>query len=134
MTRWLSSSHIQLMPQDHMESLLNTYPRYGTSHKKMPEELLILQLKHLYEHKILLCHAIMALMITCYDTNIYRTISLWIHSLLLRKGDDPPVGTHVANSLSRTKDSYMLCQCDRNQKSFKLLNSLPRKLGCPPQS
>ena len=117
------------MCQDHVESLLNTYPRYGISHEEMPEELLILQLKHLYEHKILLCHAIMALMITCYDTNVYRIISLWIYSLLLRKGDDPPMGTHAANSLSQTKDSYMLCQCDGNQKSFKLLNSLPRKLG-----
>ena len=125
---------MRLTCQDHMESLLNIYPRYGASRKKMPEELSILQLKHLYEHKILHCHTIMALMIVCYDTNVYRIISLWIHSLLLRKGDDLPVGTHVANSLSRTKDSYMSCQCEGNRKSFKRLSSLPRKLGHPPQS
>ena len=67
MTRWQSSSHMRLMHQDHVELLLNTYPRYGTSHKKMLEELLIPQLKHLFEHRILLCHATMALMIACSD-------------------------------------------------------------------
>ena len=48
----------------------NTYPRYGASHRKMLEELLIPQLKHLYEHRILLCHTTMALMITCSDTDV----------------------------------------------------------------
>ena len=119
---------------NHMESLLNTYPRYGASHKKTPEELLILQLKHLYEHKILLCHAIMALMIACSDIDVYRITSSWIHSLPPRKGDIPPVGTHAANSSSQAKDSYMSCQGDGNWKSFKQSNSLPRKLGHPPQS
>ena len=119
MKRWQSSSHMRLMHQDNMESLLNTYPRYGTSHKKMLEELLIPQLKHLFEHRILLCHTTMALMIACSDTNISGTISLWIHSLPPRKGDDPPVGTCAANSLSWTKDSYMSCQCNGNEKTFK---------------
>ena len=116
------------------ESLLNTYPRYGASHKEMPEGQLILRLKHLFEHKILLCHAIMALMIACCDTNVYRITSSWTHSLLLRKVEDHPEGTHAANSLSRTKDSYMSCQCKRNRKSFKRSNSLPWKLGRPLQS
>ena len=80
MKRWQSSSHMQLMHQDHVGLLPNTYPRYGASHKKMLEELLIPQLKHLFEHRILLCHATMALMITRSDINIYRTISIWIHS------------------------------------------------------
>ena len=122
------------MPQDHKESPLNTYPRYGTSHKKTPEGLLLRQLKHLYEHKILHCHAIMALMIACYNTNVYRIISSWTHSLLLRKVDDCHEGTHAANSSSWTKDSYTSCQCEINWRSFKQSNSLPRKLGCPPQS
>ena len=76
----------------------------------------------------------MVRMIACSDTDVSRTISLWIHSLPPRKGVGPPVGTCAANSLLQTKDSYMLCQCNRNQKSFKRLYSLPRKLGHPPQS
>ena len=92
------------------------FPRYGASHKKTPGGLLTLRLKHLSEHKILLCHAIMALMIACCDTNVYRIISSWTHSLLLRKVEDLPEGTH---SSSQTRDSYMSCQCERNWKSFK---------------
>ena len=133
MTRWQSSSHMRLMHQDHEELLPNTYPRYGASHKKMPEELLIPQLKHLFEHRILLCHATMALMIACSDTDVFRTISLWIHSLPQRKGDDQPAATHVANSLLQKMDSYTPCQCKGNQRSFKRLNSLQRRLGRPPQ-
>ena len=98
------------MHQDHEELLPDTYPRYGTSHRKKKEELLIPQFKHPFEHMILLCHATMALMIACSDTDVYRTISLWIHSLPQRKEDDQPVGTCVANSSLRTKDSYMSCQ------------------------
>ena len=129
MKRWQSSSHVRLMHQDHVELLPNTYPRYGASHKKMPEELLIPQLKHLFKHRILLCHATMVLMITCSDTDVSRTISLWIHSLPPRKGDNQPMGTRVANSLLRTKDSNMSCQCEGNQKSYKRLNSLQRNWG-----
>ena len=131
---WMSSSPTRRMPQDHKVSLLDTYPRYGASCKKTPEGRLIQQLKHLYECKILHCHAIMALMIACYDTNAYRIISSWTLSLLLRRVDNPLKGTHVANSLSRTKDSYTLSQCEGNRKSFKRSNSLPRKLGRPPHS
>ena len=131
---WMSSSPTQRMPQDHEVSLLNTYPRYGASRKKTPEGQLIRQLKHLYKHKILHCHAIMVLMITCYDTNAYRIISSWIPSLLLRRVDDPLEGTHAANSLSQTKDSYTLSQCEGNWKSYKQSSSLPRKLGRPPRS
>ena len=101
---------------------------------RTPEGRLIRQLKHLYKCKILHCHAIMALMIACYDTNAYRIIFSWTLSSLLRRVDDPLEGTHVANSLSWTKDSYTSSQCEGNRKSFKRSNSLPRKLGCPPQS
>ena len=48
-----------------------------------------------------------------------QDISSWTHSLLLRKVDNPHEGTHAANSLSQTKDSYMSCPCEGNWKSFK---------------
>ena len=110
MKRWKSSSHMRLLHQDHVELLSNTYPRYRASHRKMLEGLLIPQLKHLFEHRILLCHATMALMIACSDTEIYKIISLWIHSLPPRKEGSLPMGTLVANSSLRTKDSYTSCQ------------------------
>ena len=59
------SFHMRLMHQDHMELLLNTYPRYGTSQLKMPDEQLRPQHKHLFEHRILHYHATMAPMIAC---------------------------------------------------------------------
>ena len=131
---WMSSSPTRQVPQDHEVSLLNTSPRYGASCKKTPEGRLIQQLKHLYKGKILHCHSIMVLMIACYDTNTYRIISSWTPSSLLRRSDDPLEGTHVANSLSRIKDSYTSSQCEGNQKFFKQSNSSPRKLGRLPRS
>ena len=86
-----------------------------TSHRKMLEELLIPQLKHLFEHRILLCHATMALMIACSDTNIYRTISLWIHSLPLRKGMINP-WAHMLPTLCR---GQRLLICRANVKEIR---------------
>ena len=108
MKGWMNSFPTRQVPQDHEVLLLNIYPRYGAYRKKMPEGQSTPQLKHLYAHKIPHCHAIMALMTACYNTNAYRTISSWTPSLLPRRVEDPLMDTHAANSLSQTKASYTL--------------------------
>ena len=128
---WMSSSPTQQMPQDHEVSLLNTYPRYDTSCKKTPKGRSIRQLKHLYECKILCCRIIMVLMIACCNTNTYRITSSWTPSSPLRRVGDPHKGTNAANSLSQTKDSYTLYQCEGNRKSFKRSNSFAKEIGVP---
>ena len=120
MKGWMSSFLTQQMPHDHEVSLLNTYPRYGTYLTKMPNGLLIRQLKHLYEHKTLRCRKIMVLMTACFIISAFRITSSWIPSLLLRKVVIPLVVIHVANSLSLTKDSYKWYQCTGNLKFSRL--------------
>ena len=134
MNGWMSSFLIQHTPQDHEVSLLSTYLRYGAYPTRTLKGRLTRQLKRLYAHKILRCHAIMVQMTVCFVTSASRTISLWIPSLLLRKVDAPLEVIHVANSLSLTRVSSMWYQCAGNQKFSKPSNSSPRRLVCLHQS
>ena len=97
----------------------------------MLEELLIPQLKHLFEHRILLCHATIALMIACSDTDIYRTISLWIHSLPQRKGGNQPTGTSVAKLFVTHKGFLYVVPMRRKSKVLQAIKQFAKETGVP---
>ena len=72
----------------------------------------------------------MVLMIACCDTSAFRITSSWIPSSPLRRVGDPLVGIHAANSLSQTKDSYVV-PMQRKSEVLQAIKQFAKEIGAP---
>ena len=112
----------------------HTLPRYGELTKRLPR-------KHWPSPPNIVSapttpsyHRTMEQGIRCYDTNKSATTSSWTPFSPPRKEASHHVAIPVANCLSLTRASCMLCPCATSLKSYKQSSRLQRKLELPMQS